>query len=88
MPISHEEIAKRFVESKAVDYNAVGRFIAELGPILATQDQGWHGVSFGKYNFLACMLTASDLNRLVGNLRTAELTAAVLEGAGQASLPK
>jgi hypothetical protein len=86
--LSHEEIAQKFVEAKAVDFAAMGRFISEIGPTLAVSDQGWHGVVVGRFNFLACMLTASDAARLVGNLRGAGLTAAALEGASEASLPK
>lgn len=86
--ISHEEIAQRFLESKAFDFNAAGKLIAELGPELAVHDQGWHGVSFGKFVILACMIPAADVARLVGNLEAAALTAAALEGAVKASAPR
>jgi hypothetical protein len=86
--LSHEDIAKRFVEAKVVDFNAMGSFIAQLGPELAVADAGWHGINIGRFNMLACMLTASDVTRLVGNLRTAGSTAAAMEGAIEGSLPK
>ncbi len=86
--LSHEDIARRFVEAKVFDFSAMGKIITELGSELAVNDQGWHGVNFGRYNILACMLPAADVARLVGSLRTAALTASVLEGAVDASLPK
>jgi hypothetical protein len=86
--LSHEQIAQRFLDAKVTDFNAMGKLIAELGPQLAVSDQGWHGVSFGRYNILHCMLPAHDVARLVGNLQAAALTAAALEGAAEASLPR
>ena len=86
--LSHEDIAKRFVAAKVVDFAAMGRFITELGPELAVNDQGWHGINIGRYNILACQLPAADVAGLVGNLRTAALTASALESATGASLPK
>ncbi len=85
--LSHEDIAQHFVKAKVFDFNAMGKLIAEIGPELAVSDLGWHGVNFGRYNILACMLPATDVARLVGNLRAAGLTAAALEGAAEASLP-
>ncbi|HEV8692746.1 MAG TPA: hypothetical protein VGQ93_00950 [Lysobacter sp.] len=86
--LSHEEITQRFLEAKVIDFNAMGKLIAELGPVLAVNDQGWHGINFGRYNTLACMLPAADVARLVGTLQAATLTAAALENAaGGASLP-
>lgn len=84
--LSHEDIAQRFVEAKVVDFGAIAKLVTELGPTLAINNQGWHGVNFGRFHILACMLPASDVARLVGNLRGAALTAAVLESAGEASL--
>lgn len=86
--LSHEEITKRFVEAKVFDFQAAGRLIAELGPALAVGDSGWHGVNFGRFNMLACMMPAGDVTRLVGNLRVAGITASALEGSLDASTPK
>jgi hypothetical protein len=79
--LSHEEIAQRLVDAKVFDFNAMGRFISELGPALAVGDQGWHGVNFGRFNILACMMPAVDAVRLVGSLRAAGAANAALEGA-------
>ena len=56
--ISHEEIAERFIQAKVVDFAAMGMFVAEFGPSLAVNDRGWHGVNFGRFNILACMMPA------------------------------
>jgi hypothetical protein len=84
--LSHEEIAQRFVDAKVIDFSAAGKLIAELGPTLAVNDLGWHGINFGRFNSLACFLPAFDVARLVGNLRNATLTTAALEAGMQASL--
>jgi hypothetical protein len=86
--LSHDDIARKFVEAKVFDFGAMGKLIAELGPELAVNDQGWHGINFGRFNILACSLPAADVARLVGNLRTAALTGTVLEGVVEGSLPK
>ncbi|WP_434810154.1 hypothetical protein [Microbacterium sp. bgisy189] len=64
--ITHDEIAQRFADSGAIDFNAAGKFFAEIGPVLAQQDDGLHGVLVGRYNLLACMLTARDLDKVIG----------------------
>jgi hypothetical protein len=86
--LSHEDIAKKFVDAKVVDFGAMGRFITELGPALLINDSGWHGINIGRFNILACSMPAADVTRLVGNLRVAGLTASVLESAAEGSLPK
>jgi len=86
--LSHEDIAQRLIEAKVIDFVAMGKFIAELGPTLTVSSQGWHGVNIGRFNILACSMPAADVTRLVGNLGAAGLTARVLEGAAEGSLPK
>jgi hypothetical protein len=84
--ISHEEIAERFIQAKVMDFNAMGQLITELGPTLAVNDRGWHGISFGKWNWLACYWTADDLARII-DIRAASQAAAAID-AGTASLPR
>ena len=86
--LSHEEIAQRFVDAKVIDFGAAGKLIAELGPILAVTDLGWHGFNFGRFNSHACFLPAADVARLIGNLRGAALTTAALEAGTQGSFPE
>jgi hypothetical protein len=77
--LSHEEIAERFLQSEALNFQAMGKFVSEVGPELLVRDNGWHGVNFGRFNLLACMLTASDAVRLIGNLRVASQVAAAMD---------
>jgi len=52
--LSHEEIVKQFLESKAVDFKALGRFVADFGESIAISGRGDYGVRIGHYNVLAC----------------------------------
>ncbi len=69
--LSHEVIARRLLESGALNFEAIGKFVAEIGPDLLQYDEGLHGVIFGKYNQLACFMPATDLANIVGNLARA-----------------
>jgi hypothetical protein len=77
--LSHQEIAERFLKSEALNFDAMGKFVSSVGPELLVRDTGWHGVNFGRFNILACMLTASDAVRLIGNLRVASQVAGAME---------
>ena len=52
--VSHEEIVQKFLNSKSVDFNALGKFVAEYGSQIAASGRGDYGVRFGHYNILAC----------------------------------
>ena len=67
--ISHDDISARFVESGAFDFDAVGAFLAKIGPDLAVRDHGLHGVIFGRLSMLACFMPASDVGNVFGGLR-------------------
>lgn len=70
-PLSHEEISARFLESRSLDFDAVGAFVSQIGPELVTRDDGLHGVIYGRFNMLACFLRADDLGNVFGGLRNA-----------------
>jgi hypothetical protein len=86
--MSHEEISEKFVQSKVIDFAAMGNFITENGAALAMSDQGLHGITIGRYNILACMMPAADVARLVGDLRGASLITKALEGVVEASISR
>ena len=52
--VSHEEIVQKFLNSRSVDFNALGKFVAEFGPQIAASGRGDYGVRIGHYNILAC----------------------------------
>lgn len=85
--LSHEQIAQKFLDSGAYNFQAMGKLIAEIGPSLAIADRGWHGINFGKYHILACMLTAQDLAR-VATLNPAIAAAALIEETAAASVQR
>ena len=39
--INHQDIVKRLIDNKAVDFGAVGKAVAELGPTLSIADEPW-----------------------------------------------
>jgi hypothetical protein len=41
--ISHQDIVKKLLDSKAVDFAAIGKAVAEVGPSLAFADEPWEG---------------------------------------------
>jgi hypothetical protein len=70
MSISNQEIVKRFVEAKAVDFNAIGKLVTDLGPALSTSDIGYRVVLAGRPFIIACLMPAADIRELVGELRS------------------
>lgn len=59
--LSHEDISARFLESGALNFEAMGTFVSKIGPELVAHDDGLHGVIHGRFNTLACFLRADDL---------------------------
>ena len=57
--LSHEEIVKSFVSTRAIDFNALGKFVAEFGESIVISGRGDYGVRFGHFNILACFKIAS-----------------------------
>jgi hypothetical protein len=42
-PVNHQEIVKTLLNNKAVDFGAIGKTVAELGPSIAIADEPWEG---------------------------------------------
>jgi hypothetical protein len=77
MSISNQEIVKKFVEAKAVDFNAIGKLVTDLGPQLATSEIGYRVVLAGRPFIIACLMPAADIRELVGELRNVSVKTAV-----------
>lgn len=73
--LTHEAISERFLASDAVKFDGLAKFVADFGPDLVSHDDGLHGVVFGRYNILACMMPAADVAKLVGDLTIARQVA-------------
>lgn len=67
--LTHEDIANRFLESRSLNFDAIGDFVSKMGPELVTRDDGLHGVVYGRFNTLACFLPAGDLRNVFGGIR-------------------
>ena len=39
--LNHQDIVKRFLDSKAVDFAAIGKAVAEIGPSSSLADEPW-----------------------------------------------
>jgi len=77
MSISNQDIVKKFVESKAVDFSAIGKLVTELGPALSTSEIGYRMVLAGRPFIIACLMPAADVRELVGELRNVNIKTAV-----------
>jgi hypothetical protein len=75
--MTNEEIVKRLIDSKAINFEAIGKVVAEIGPILATSKTDLRMVLLGRPNILACMMPPGDAVNLIGELRNAGIGAAV-----------
>jgi hypothetical protein len=54
--IRNEEIGKRMVEAKVIDFKALGNLVAELGPELAVSGIGQRIVLVGRPIIIACLM--------------------------------
>jgi hypothetical protein len=41
--VNHQEIVKKLLDAKAVDFGAIGKAVAEVGPSLSLADEPWEG---------------------------------------------
>jgi hypothetical protein len=55
--MNKHEIVRRALDSKVVDFNAIGKLVAEIGPSLAMADEPWE-------TFCGTMRTFIHLYRL------------------------
>jgi hypothetical protein len=51
---NHQDIVKRLLDTKAVDFAAVGKVVAELGPTIALADEPWEGFCGTMRYFFHC----------------------------------
>lgn len=78
--ISNEEVVKRFVDSKAVDFKAIGSLVAEMGPEIAASDSGHKMVLVGRPFIVACFLQAGEQFGRIEELGNAGLGEALGRG--------
>jgi hypothetical protein len=39
--VSHQEIVRKLLETKSIDFNAIGKTVAEIGPAVSLADEPW-----------------------------------------------
>ena len=61
--LGHEEIVKAFLGTGAVNFAALGKFVAEYGESIAISGRGDYGIRIGHYNILACFKIADQIVR-------------------------
>lgn len=54
--VDHQEIVRRVLEEKGVDFAAVGRIVAEVGPSLSLADEPWEGFCGTMRTFFHCFI--------------------------------
>jgi len=42
--VNHQDVVKRLLDSKAVDFAAIGKAVTEMGPSMALADEPWEGI--------------------------------------------
>jgi hypothetical protein len=41
--VNHQDIVRRLLDTKAVDFAAIGKTVGEIGPAMALADEPWEG---------------------------------------------
>lgn len=41
--VNHQDVVKRLLDAKTIDFGAIGKAVAELGPSLSLADEPWEG---------------------------------------------
>ena len=52
--LSHQEIVRTLLDSKAVNFEAIGAAVAKYGPALAAADEPWEGFCGTMRHFIRC----------------------------------
>jgi len=78
--MENDELAAKFLESNAINFEAIGALVAKLGPELAVSKTSPKFVLVGRPFIVACMLTAREGSELINQFQNAELAREVLGG--------
>jgi hypothetical protein len=66
--VNHQEVVKRFLDSKAVDFAAIGKVVAELGPSISLADEPWEGFCGTMRYFIHILIVTPTGGQVVENL--------------------
>jgi hypothetical protein len=54
--VNHQDLVKKFLDTKAVDFAAVAKVVAEVGPSLSLADEPWDGFCGTMRTFFHCYI--------------------------------
>jgi hypothetical protein len=54
--VNHQDLVKKFLDTKAVDFVALGKVVAEAGPSLSVADEPWQGICGTMRTFFHCYI--------------------------------
>ena len=83
--VNHQEIVKKLLDTKTVDFSAIGNAVAELGPSFSLADEPWDGFcgtmrTFVHLYVLPGVNVGSSVNPAVENLGSLRNVAKELQG--------
>jgi hypothetical protein len=79
--VNHQEIVKKLLDTKAVDFNAIGKAVSELGPSIALADEPWEGFcGTMRYFIRLYVIRQPGLGETVENLEGLSRSAGELRG--------
>lgn len=69
--VNHQEIVRKILDSKGVDFQAIGKTVAELGPTLSLADEPWDTFCGTMRNFIVLFILnpigpVANIERLSG----------------------
>jgi hypothetical protein len=62
--INHQEIVRKLIETRAIDFKAIGATFAEVAPAMALADEPWDGFCGTMRTFLRLYIMEGPLQQL------------------------
>jgi hypothetical protein len=59
--VNHQDVVKRLLDTKAIDFAAVGKTVAEIGPSLSVADEPWEVICGTMRTFFHCYIINQGL---------------------------
>ena len=75
--MTNEELVKRLIDSKSINFDTIGKLVSELGPELSASKTNLNLVLVGRPFILACMMPAVDAANLIGELHGSGIASAL-----------
>src|SRR5438876_11844677 len=66
--VNHQEVVKKLLDAKAIDFGAIGKVVAELGPVISLADEPWENFCTTMRRFIHIFIIHSNVINPVENL--------------------